>query len=237
MKRGKTYTALMEKIERDRLYGPLEAVRLLKENKRTKFDETLDLAVRLGIDPKQADQQVRGAVPLPHGTGQTVRVAVFAQGEKAKEAEQAGADLVGGEDLAKRVEQGKIEFDVAVATPDMMGQVGKLGKILGPKGLMPNPKSGTVTSDITKAVKEVKAGKVSYRADKFGIVHLGIGKLSFSEKDLVENYAAVMDELLRIKPAGAKGRYMKTVTLSSTMGPGIKVDPAKLKNLLAEESK
>lgn len=231
MKRGKRYTSVMEKIDREKLYHPSEAIKLMKENKGANFDETVDVAIKLGIDPRQADQQVRGTVFFPHGTGQQVRVAVFAQGEKAKEAEQAGADVVGDAELIQEVEKGKIDFDVAIATPDMMGQVGKLGKTLGPKGLMPNPKSGTVTFDVGKAIKEAKAGKVEYRTDKFGIIHLVIGKLSFSEQDLVENYTALLQEIIRVKPASSKGRYLRSVVLSSTMGPGVKVDPSKIKNL------
>lgn len=231
MRRGKRYSSVMEKVDREKLYSPSEAIKLIKENKTTKFDETVDVAIKLGIDPRQTEQQVRGAVFLPHGTGRQVRVAVFAQGEKAKEAEQAGADTVGGPELIEEVEKGKIDFGVAITTPDMMGQVSKLGKTLGPKGLMPNPKSGTVTFDIGKAVKEAKAGKVEYRTDKFGIIHLVVGKLSFSERDLVENYAALLGEIIRAKPAGAKGRYLKSVVLSSTMGPGVKVDPSKVKEL------
>lgn len=231
MKRGKKYVSVIEKVDREKLYSPSEAIKLMKENKTAKFDETVDVAIRLGIDPRQAEQQVRGSVFMPHGTGRQVRVAVFAQGEKVKEAEQAGADIVGGPELIERVEKGKIDFDVAITTPDTMGQVSKLGKILGPKGLMPNPKSGTVTFEIGKAVKEAKTGKVEYRTDKFGIIHLVVGKLSFSERDLVENYAALMEELMRAKPAGAKGRYLKSVVLSSTMGPGVKVDPSKVKSL------
>lgn len=231
MRRGKKYLSVMEKVDREKLYSPSEAIKLMKENKTTKFDETVDVAIKLGIDPRQAEQQVRGSVFMPHGTGRQVRVAVFAQGEKVKEAEQAGADIVGGPELIEQVEKGKIDFDVAITTPDTMGQVSKLGKILGPKGLMPNPKSGTVTFEIGKAVKEAKTGKVEYRTDKFGIIHLVVGKLSFSERDLVENYAALMEELMRAKPAGAKGRYLKSVVLSSTMGPGVKVDPSKVKSL------
>lgn len=224
MKRGKVYATVAEKIDREKLYSPLEAIRLIKENGVAKFDETIDVAIKLGVDPRKADQQVRGTVFLPHGTGRKICIAVFAQGEKIKEAESAGADLVGSQELVDDVAKGKIDFDVAIATPDMMGSVGKLGKILGPRGLMPNPKSGTVTFDVAKAVKDAKAGKLEYRTDKAGIVHLVIGKISFDERALAENYAAVIDEIIRAKPAAARGRYIRSIVLSSTMGPGIKVD-------------
>lgn len=229
MKRGKVYTAVAEKIDREKLYSPLEAIRLIKDNRAAKFDETIDVAVKLGVDPRKADQQVRGTVFLPNGTGRRVRVAVFAQGEKMKEAESAGADRVGSQELIDEVAKGKTDFDVAIATPDMMGSVGKLGKILGPRGLMPNPKSGTVTFEVAKAVKDAKAGKLEYRTDKAGIVHLIIGKSSFDEKALIENCATILEEIVRAKPAAARGRYIRSVVLSSTMGPGIKVDPAKIR--------
>lgn len=229
MKRGKAYAALAEKIDREKLYSSLEAIRLIKDNRAAKFDETIDVAVKLGVDPRKADQQVRGTVFLPHGTGRKVRVAVFAQGEKIKEAESAGADLVGSQELIDEVAKGKTDFDVAIATPDMMGSVGKLGKILGPRGLMPNPKSGTVTFEVAKAVKDAKAGKLEYRTDKAGIVHLIIGKSSFDEKALGENCAAVLEEIVRAKPPAARGRYIRSVVLSSTMGPSIKVDPTKIR--------
>ncbi|MHB0976214.1 MAG: 50S ribosomal protein L1 [Candidatus Aquicultorales bacterium] len=233
-KTGKKYRAAFEKIDRDKLYAPLEAARLLKEIASAKFDETVEVHLRLGVDPRKADQQVRGTVPLPHGTGRTVKVAVFAQGEKAREAEQAGADVVGANDLAERVEKGFFDFDVAIATPDMMSTVGKLGKLLGPRGLMPNPKAGTVTFDVGKAVTDVKAGKIEYRVDKFGIVHLPIGKASFTVEQLIENYGAVLDELIRAKPAAAKGKYLKTITVTTTMGPGIKVDTTKTRDVMEE---
>ncbi len=236
MKRGKTYNAVAAKVEPDKIYAPLDAIKIIKENATAKFDETVDIAIRLGLDTRKADQQVRGTVILPNGTGRSVRVAVFAQGEKAREATDAGADVVGAEDLAEEVTKGRADFDVAIATPDMMGTVGKLGKVLGPRGLMPNPKTGTVTFDIGKAVKESKMGKVEYRADKFGIVHLGIGKRSFDEAALAENYKTLMEEILRAKPAGSKGRYIRGITLSSTMGPGLKIDPSKIRDLAAEAS-
>ncbi len=235
MKRGKKYSAAAERIDKGAEYSPLSAIRLAKECAPARFDETVEAHFRLGIDTRQADQQVRGSVSLPNGTGRTVRVAVFAEGEKAKEAEAAGADVVGGEDLIERISGGFLEFDATVATPDMMGKVGKLGKVLGTRGLMPNPKLGTVTMDVGRVVKELKAGKVEYRADKFGIAHVGIGKVSFEESALVENYAAVLDEILRAKPAAAKGRYLKSITVTTTMGPGIKVDTSKTRNLLEDE--
>lgn len=234
MKRGKKYAAAFSKVEKDKLYAPLEAVRLAKEVAPATFDETVEVHFRLGIDTRQADQQVRGSVSLPHGTGKSVRVAVFAEGERAREAEAAGADVVGSDDLVERIQAGFTDFDAAVATPDQMGKVGKLGKILGPRGLMPNPKLGTVTMDVERVVGELKAGKVEYRADKFGIAHVGIGKRSFEDHALVENYAAVLDEIMRAKPAVAKGRYVKTVTLTTTMGPGIPVDPARTRTLTDE---
>ena len=236
MRHGKTYNAAAEKLERDKIYTPLEAIRFIKENAIAKFDETVDIAIRLGIDGRKADQQVRGTVILPHGTGKNIRIAVFAQGEKAQGAKEAGADIVGGEDLAEEVAKGRDDFDVTIATPDMMGAVGKLGKILGPKGLMPNPKTGTVTFEIGKAVSDSKAGKVEYRADKFGIVHLVIGKRSFDEGKLADNYATLIDEIIRIKPSGAKGRYIKGITLSSTMGPGLKIDTTKIRDAAGEAS-
>lgn len=227
-KHGKAYREVAALVDRSKLYEPAEAIELVKKTARAKFDETVDLAVRLGIDPKRSDQQVRGAVVLPHGTGKTAKVLVFAKGEKAREAEAAGADYVGDEELINKVAQGWIDFDVVVATPDMMGQVGRLGKILGPKGLMPNPKTGTVTFDVEKAVKEIKAGKIEYRTDKAGNVHVPIGKVSFDSQKLLENFLTVIDALKRAKPAAAKGQYLRSVTLSSTMGPGIRVNVAKL---------
>lgn len=230
-KRGKRYTALLEKVDRERLYKPGEALRLVKELASSGFDETIELNLRLGVDPSKADQQVRGSVSLPKGTGRDVRVAVFAQGEKVKEAEAAGADHVGGEDLAERIEGGWLEFDAAIATPDMMPVVGKLGKILGPRGLMPNPKSGTVTMDIAKGVQDVKAGRIEYRTDRQANIHTVIGKASFPLESLVENYLAVVDEILRAKPAAAKGRYVTSITLSPSMGPGIRIDPSSPRDL------
>ncbi|KAF0206713.1 MAG: 50S ribosomal protein L1 [Actinomycetota bacterium] len=234
MKRGKKLIAAQARIEPNRLYTPLEAVRLAQEVAPAKFDETVEVHFRLGIDTRQADQQVRGSVVLPHGTGKKVRVAVFAQGEKAREAEEAGADVVGDDELIERISKGFLDFDATVATPDMMGKVGRLGKILGTRGLMPNPKLGTVTMDVSRVVKELKAGKVEYRADKFGIAHVGIGKKSFAESALVENYGSVLDEVLRAKPSSAKGRYIKSITITTTMGPGVPVDTTKTRGLLDE---
>ena len=237
MKHGKKYRdAVARRSTATTLYAPLEAVRLAKETGTAKFDETLEAHFRLGVDTRQADQQVRGSVSLPHGTGKTVRVAVFAQGDKAREAEEAGADVVGADDLVERISGGFLDFDATVATPDMMAKVGRLGKILGTRGLMPNPKLGTVTMDVGRVVKELKAGRVEYRADKFGIAHVGIGKVSFDEKALVENYQAVLDEIMRAKPASAKGRYLKSITFASTMGPGIPVDTLKTRDLPEESA-
>ncbi|MBI4729296.1 MAG: 50S ribosomal protein L1 [Acidobacteria bacterium] len=222
-------------IDRARLYPPSEAVALAKQAAKAKFDESIDLAVRLGVDPRKADQMVRGTVSLPHGTGKKVRVAVFAAGEAAEEARAAGADIVGAQDLAERIQKENfLDFDAAVATPDLMPVVGKLGRILGPRGLMPNPKTGTVTPEVGKAVREIKAGKLEYRVDKGANVHVSIGKASFAEQALLENFQAVVDEIVRNKPAAAKGKYMKGITVSSTMGPGIKVDPAKAREHAAE---
>lgn len=223
-KRGRRYLQAKSEIDTERVYSPLQAVRLIRSHEITKFDPTVELHIRLGVNVRHADQQLRGTISLPHGSGKSVSVAVFAQGEKAREAEEAGADVVGGDDLAARVLDGFTDFDVAIATPDMMGVVGKLGRILGPSGKMPNPKTGTVTFDVAKAVSEVKAGKVEYRTDRAGIIHLGIGKRSFGEAELVENYQAVLDEILRVKPAAAKGKYLKSITLAQTMGPGIALD-------------
>jgi large subunit ribosomal protein L1 len=234
VKRGKKRVAVQAKIEAGRLYAPFEALRLAQEVATASFDETVEAHFRLGIDTRQADQQVRGSVVLPHGTGKKGRVAVFAQGDKAREAEEAGADVVGADDLIERIQGGFLEFDATVATPDMMGKVGRLGKILGTRGLMPNPKLGTVTMDVARVVGELKAGKVEYRADKFGIAHVGIGKKSFSDIALVENYAAVLDEILRAKPASSKGRYLKSITVATTMGPGIPVDTLKIRGLTEE---
>jgi large subunit ribosomal protein L1 len=234
VKRSKGYNKAAELVDRDKLHTPLEAVRLAKKFPSKKFAETVEVAVRLGVDPRKADQMVRGTVNLPHGTGKTARVAVFATGEKAEEARAAGADIVGADDLIELVQGGMLDFDAAVATPDLMGKVGKLGRVLGPRGLMPNPKTGTVTQDVAKAVTDIKGGKIEYRVDRQGNLHLIIGKTSFEETQLVENYAAAMDEVVRAKPSAAKGRYLRKVTLSTTMGPGIPVDPNKLRNLLEE---
>jgi large subunit ribosomal protein L1 len=231
--RSKSYREIAEKIDRDRLYPPLEAVRLASEaGKSRKFDATLDVAMRLGVDPRKADQMVRGTVNLPHGTGKTARVLVFATGEKAEQATAAGADYVGSDDLIERINGGWLDFDAVVATPDMMGKVGRLGRVLGPRGLMPNPKTGTVTMDVAKAVRDAKAGKLEYRTDRGANVHVAIGKKSFGERQLVENYAALVDEIVRAKPAAAKGRYIRGITLTSTMGPGIKVDPARTRGIV-----
>ena len=227
MARGKRYRGMVESIDRSRRYSPAEAVQLIKQNATAGFDETVELHVRLGVNVRHAEEQLRGTLALPHGLGKDVTVAVFAKGQKARDAEAAGADFVGDEDLAKRVEDGWTDFDVAIATPDMMPVVGKLGRILGPQGKMPNPKVGTVTDDISKAVSESKAGKVEYRTDRHAIVHLSIGKASLDERQLLENYAAVIDEIVRAKPAGAKGRYILSSTLTTTMGPGIRVDTGK----------
>jgi large subunit ribosomal protein L1 len=231
---GKRYTQARSQVDREKLYAPLDAVRTLKALETSKFDETVEVHVRLGVNVRHADQQLRGTLFLPHGLGKTVTVAVFAQGEKAKEAEEAGADFVGAEDLAARINDGWTDFDVAVATPDMMGIVGRLGRILGPQGKMPSPKAGTITFDIGKAVGDVKSGKVEYRTDRTGIVHLALGKKSFEEQALVENYQAVLEEIIRAKPAAAKGRYLRSITMASTMGPGIKVDTSKTRDLMEE---
>ena len=231
---GKKYTEARSGVDRERLYAPLEAVRTLKSLDTAKFDETVEVHMRLGVNVRHADQQLRGTLFLPHGLGKTVVVAVFAQGEKAKEAEDAGADFVGADDLAAKVQEGFTDFDVAIATPDMMGTVGRLGRILGPQGKMPSPKAGTITFDISKAVSDVKSGKIEYRTDRTGIIHVAIGKKSFEERALVENYGAVLDEILRAKPAAAKGRYIRSITIASTMGPGIKLDTARTRDLMEE---
>jgi large subunit ribosomal protein L1 len=231
---GKTYRNARAQIDRERLYSPLDAVRLLKGAQTARFDETVEAHFNLGLNVRHADQQLRGTLMLPHGTGRESRVAVFAEGEKAREAEDAGADVVGTADLAARIEEGFDDFDVAIATPDQMGVVGRLGRILGPRGKMPNPKTGTVTMDVGKAVQDAKAGKLEYRTDRGANVHVTIGKKSFDERQLLENYAALIDEIVRAKPAAAKGRYIKTVTLTSTMGPGIHVDPAKTREIVEE---
>ncbi len=233
-KRGKKYREALAKIDRTKRYTFEEAVKLALENAYAKFDETVDVAVVLGVDPRHADQMVRGSVVLPHGTGKTARVVVFAKGDKAKEAEAAGADYVGAEDLIKKIQDGWLDFDKAVATPDMMPLVGRIGKILGPRGLMPSAKTGTVTFDVARAVKEIKAGKVDFKVDRGGVVHAPVGKVSFGEKKILENLAAFFDALLRAKPSAAKGQYIKSVTLSTTMGPGIKVDPADVRNLVKD---
>lgn len=232
--RSKRYSKNLEKIEPDRLYSPYEAAGLVREMADTGFDETFEAAVRLGVDPRRADQMVRGTVMLPKGTGKQVRVAVFAIGDKASEAEKAGADFVGGEDLVARVQEGWTDFDAAIATPDAMSMVGRLGKILGPRGLMPNPKSGTVTFDVDKAVRDAKGGKIEYRVDKQANVHLALGKTSFSVEDLIENYQAVLEELIRARPAAAKGRYLRNITFSSSMGPGVPVDPSVTRDMIPE---
>ena len=231
---GKRYEAARTSIDRERTYAPVEAVRMLKDLPAAKFDETVEVHFRLGLNVRHADEQLRGTLMLPHGTGRDVRVAVFAEGDKAREAEEAGADVVGSADLAKRIEEGFLDFDVAIATPDQMGNVGRLGRVLGPRGLMPNPKTGTVTFDVGKAVSEAKAGKLEYRTDRGANVHVAIGKKSFDERKLVENYAAVVEEIVRAKPSAAKGRYIRQITLTSTMGPGIHVDPARTRGIVDE---
>ena len=235
MQRSKSYRTAAETIDQDAVYIPGEAVRLAKAGSRKKFDETVEVAMRLGVDPRKADQMVRGTVNLPHGTGKTARVLVFANAAKAEEARAAGADFVGGDDMIERVSGGWLDFDAAVATPDMMGKVGRLGKVLGPRGLMPNPKTGTVTMDVTKAVTDIKGGKIEFRVDRHANLHFIIGKASFTERQLVENYAAALEEVLRLKPASSKGRYIKKVTISTTMGPGIQVDPNRTRNLVEDE--
>ncbi len=223
-------------MDRTREYTPHEAVKLMKETKRAKFDESVEVHFRTGLNVRHADEQLRGTIALPHGLGKEVKIAVFAKGDKAREAEEAGADVVGAEDLATRVQEGFMDFDVAIATPDMMPIVGRLGRILGPSGKMPNPKVGTVTMDVAKAVQESKAGKVEYRTDRTAIVHMTVGKTSFSDEQLLENYQAIIEELIRAKPSAAKGKYIRTVTLASTMGPGIKVDPSRTKDLVETEA-
>ncbi len=230
-KNGKRLAEAAKLVDRDKLYSPKEAIRILKDVPGAKFDETVELSIRLGVDPRKPDQMVRGALSLPKGTGKTMRVAVFAKGEKAKDAEAAGADVVGEEDLANRISGGWLEFDAVVASPDMMPTVGKLGRVLGPRGLMPNPKSGTVTDDVARVVRDIKGGMVEYRTDKHGNLHMIIGKKSFDEADLAQNYVAVIDEVQRAKPAAAKGRYLKSIALSTTMGPGIRIDPTKSKDI------
>ena len=231
---GKRYRQLRGLIDREAVYSPAQAVKLLKGAEAAKFDETIEVHMNLGLNVRHAEEQLRGTIMLPHGTGRTSRVVVFAEGDKAKEAQEAGADVVGAADLAKRVEEGFTDFDVAIATPDQMGNVGKLGRVLGPRGLMPNPKTGTVTMDVAKAVREAKAGKLEYRTDRGANVHVPIGKRSFNERQLVENYAALIDEIVKAKPASAKGRYIKKITLASTMGPGIHVDPMRTRGIVED---
>ncbi|MFE9688557.1 50S ribosomal protein L1 [Micromonospora sp. NPDC005806] len=231
MQRSKSYRKAAEVIDRSKLYSPAEAVKLAKESTNVKFDATVEVAMRLGVDPRKADQMVRGTVNLPHGTGKTARVIVFAAGAKAEEAAAAGADEVGTDELVARIQGGWLDFDAAIATPDQMAKIGRIARILGPRGLMPNPKTGTVTMDVTKAVSDIKGGKITFRVDKHSNLHLIIGKASFTETQLIDNYAAVLDEVLRSKPSAAKGTYLKKVTLTTTMGPGVPVDPKLVKNL------
>jgi large subunit ribosomal protein L1 len=233
-KHGKTFVEALAQVDREREYAPAEAIELVKQLKRAKFDESIEVHIRTGLNVRHADEQLRGTIGLPNGLGKEVKVAVFAQGPKAAEAEAAGADVVGAEDLAKQIEDGFTDFDVAIATPDLMPVVGRLGRILGPSGKMPNPKVGTVTMDVAKAVEESKAGKVEYRTDRTAIVHLTIGKTSFDSKALLENYAAVLDEIIRAKPSAAKGRYIRSITLASTQGPGVKVDPTRTRDIVEE---
>ena len=235
MKRSKAYRAAAEKIDEAKVYAPLAAVRLAKESASAKYDETVEVAMRLGVDPRKADQMVRGTVNLPHGTGKTARVLVFANGDKAEAAKAAGADFVGADDLLEKVAGGWLDFDAVVATPDLMGKVGRLGKVLGPRGLMPNPKTGTVTMDTAKAVSDIKGGKIEFRVDKHANLHFIIGKASFDEKSLVENYATALEEILRLKPSASKGRYITKATMSTTMGPGIPLDASRTRNLLEED--
>ncbi|ARH91839.1 MULTISPECIES: 50S ribosomal protein L1 [Streptomyces] len=235
MKRSKTLRNADAKIDRERQYAPLEAVRLAKETSSAKFDATVEVAMRLGVDPRKADQMVRGTVNLPHGTGKTARVLVFATGDRAAAAEAAGADIVGSDELIDEVAKGRLDFDAVVATPDLMGKVGRLGRVLGPRGLMPNPKTGTVTPDVAKAVTDIKGGKIEFRVDKHANLHFIIGKVSFDETKLVENYAAALEEINRLKPSAAKGRYIKKATITTTMGPGIPLDANRTRNLLVED--
>jgi large subunit ribosomal protein L1 len=236
MKRSKAYRAGADKLVEGKVYAPLEAVRLAKETSTTKYDGTVEVAMRLGVDPRKADQMVRGTVNLPHGTGKTARVLVFANGDKAEAAREAGADFVGSDDLIDKVSGGWLDFDAVVATPDMMGKVGRIGKVLGPRGLMPNPKTGTVTMDTAKAVSDIKGGKIEFRVDKHANLHFIIGKVSFDEKALVENYAAALDEVLRLKPSSSKGRYISKATMSTTVGPGIPLDASRTRDLMTEDA-
>jgi large subunit ribosomal protein L1 len=235
-KHGKNYVEVKAKVDREHEYLPAEAIKLVRDLKRAKFDESVEVHIRTGLNVRHADEQLRGTIALPNGLGKDVKIIVFAKGDKAREAEEAGADVVGADDLAKKIEEGFMDFDVAIATPDMMPVVGRLGRILGPSGKMPNPKVGTVTMDVAKAVEESKSGKVEYRTDRTAIVHLNIGKTSFDERALLENYAAVIEELIRAKPSVAKGRYLHSVTIASTMGPGIKVDPSRTRDILGLEN-
>ncbi len=235
-KHGKKYDSAKAKVEADKLYSPMAAMKLVKELATAKFDETVEVSIRLGVDTRKADQNVRGSISLPNGTGKEVRVAVFAEGDKAREAEEAGADLVGSDELVNAILGGEINFDAVVATPNMMAKVGRLGKVLGPRGLMPNPKLGTVTMDVATMVGELKSGRVEYRADRYGICHVPMGKVSFDARALTENYAALIEEILRVKPSSAKGRYIKSIYLSSTMGPSVKVDTTKVRDILNEDA-
>jgi large subunit ribosomal protein L1 len=236
MQRSKNYKTAAATVDREAFYSPLEAVRLAKATSKVKFDATVEVALRLGVDPRKADQMVRSTVILPHGTGKTARVLVFATGDRAEAARAAGADFVGGDELIDEVAKGFLDFDAVVATPDLMGKVGRLGRVLGPRGLMPNPKVGTVTPDVARAVNEIKGGKIEFRVDRHSNLHLIIGKTSFSDEQLVENYAAALDEVLRVKPSAAKGRYLKKVTFTTTMGPGIPVDPNRTRSLMSDEA-
>ena len=234
-KKGKRYREAIQLYDRESLYHPQKAMEIIKKMPGARFDDTVEVAFRLGVDPRKADQMVRGTVSLPHGTGKEVRVLVIAQGDKARDAEAAGADMVGGSEFLEKIQEGWYEFDAMIATPDMMSQVGKLGKLLGPRGLMPNPKAGTVTFEVDKAVTDIKGGKLEYRVDRQGNIHLILGKKSFEEKKLVDNYIVVLEELLRVKPASAKGRYIKSITVSTSMGPGVKIDPSFVRDIIAEE--
>ena len=235
MKRSKTYRETSESIDQDSLYSPMEAIKIARSATKKKFDETVDVAMRLGVDPRKADQMVRGTVNLPHGTGKTAKVLVFASGDKADVAREAGADVVGADELIEKVNGGWLDFDAVVATPDMMGKVGRLGRVLGPRGLMPNPKTGTVTPDVAKAVSDIKGGKIEFRVDRHANLHFIIGKASFSQAQLAENYAAALDEVLRLKPASSKGRYLRKVTVSTTMGPGVPIDPNRTRNVTSDD--
>jgi large subunit ribosomal protein L1 len=236
MQRSKSYRAAAETFDKDETYAPLAAIRLAQSGAKKKFDETVDVAMRLGVDPRKADQMVRGTVNLPHGTGKTARVVVFANADKADAAREAGADFVGGDDMIEKVQGGWLDFDAAVATPDMMGKLARLGKVLGPRGLMPNPKTGTVTMDVAKAVSDIKGGKIEFRVDRHANLHFVIGKASFDDVQLAENYAAALEEVLRLKPASSKGRYIRKITVSTTMGPGVQIDPNVTRNVASEDA-